>query len=121
MHVMYRTRIAVATVAAVASLVAVAPAAAASPEIRGEPKNEWPFTRPVSDQPRAASPEIRGEPKNEPPFTRPVEGPTVVVRSTDGGFDWTSAAIGATVTAGVATVAAGVLLASQRGLVHQRG
>ena len=46
----------------------------------GEPKNQWPFTRPVGNRaPQAAThvssqadPQIQGEPKNEPPFTRPV-------------------------------------------------
>jgi hypothetical protein len=50
----------------------------------GEPKNEWPFTRPVGARaPQEAAHHaaqvdtpIRGEPKNEPPFMRTM---TVVV------------------------------------------
>ena len=46
----------------------------------GEPKNEWPFTRPVVQRTTQAvvhhtaqaNPPIQGEPKNEAPFTRPV-------------------------------------------------
>lgn len=45
----------------------------------GEPKNEWPFTRPVADrtlsqvrQPAGFTQVPYGEPKNEWPFTRPV-------------------------------------------------
>jgi hypothetical protein len=65
---------------AVATLVAagvVAPAALSA----GEPKNEWPFTRPVGDRSSAqvqrqsapaTSLEVRGEAKDEWPFTRPV-------------------------------------------------
>jgi hypothetical protein len=45
----------------------------------GEPKNEWPFTRPVPSRTTQsahhttnANPVIQGEPKNELPFTRVV-------------------------------------------------
>ena len=57
-----------------------ASALAASASAGGEPKNQWPFTRPVGDRTTQAAassssvqePVIQGEPKNEPPFTRPV-------------------------------------------------
>jgi hypothetical protein len=62
-----------AVVAAGTAILAQAAAAA------GEPKNEWPFTRPVGERTpqaatlaRTASTDVRGEPKNELPFTRPV-------------------------------------------------
>ena len=50
----------------------------------GEPKNQWPFTRPVGNRTTQSathsvsqlSPPIQGEPKNEPPFTRPIQSRT---------------------------------------------
>ena len=79
----------------------------------GEPKNEWPFTRPVgahttqvaATPASRTSPAISGEPKNEYPFTRPA---TVIVTSNDG-FDWSSGAIGAAAGIGIALAGAGVL------------
>jgi hypothetical protein len=79
----------------------------------GEPKNEWPFTRPVTvpSSQTAASPvarraSIQGEPKNEAPFTRPA---TVVIASSRG-FDWTSGAIGGAAGLGVAILGTGGFL-----------
>jgi hypothetical protein len=67
---------------ATAGLIAagvISPVALAS----GEPKNEWPFTRPVAVdtsyrvvQGASGSPVGYGEAKNEWPFTRPVAGDT---------------------------------------------
>jgi len=79
----------------------------------GEPKNEWPFTRPTDGRaPQAATdrawhtaPTIIGEPKNQPPFTRTA---TVIV-SPGGGFDWSSGAIGAAAGLGIALAGAGAL------------
>lgn len=83
----------------------------------GEPKNEWPFTRPVGRTTQAVphhssqqAPVIQGEPKNEPPFTRPV---TVVV-SSGGGFDWTDGGIGAAAGIGIALAGIGGTLAARR-------
>jgi hypothetical protein len=81
--------------------------------INGEPKNEWPFTRPVADRTtaqvnRSAATEpavINGEPKNEPPFTQPVATRTIVIRS--GGFDWGDAGVGAAGAIGVVSIVLG--------------
>jgi hypothetical protein len=100
-----------ATVVLVLAAPVATSAAADSPEIRGEPKNQLPFTRPV--EPALVSPEIRGEPKNEPPFTRPVELAPVVVRS-GGGFDWTSGGLGALGAGGAALAGYGLVLARRR-------
>ena len=58
----------------------------------GEPKNEWPFTRPADTRSTQAvrhstssNPVIQGEPKNEWPFTRPAD-----TRSTQGARHSTS-------------------------------
>ena len=93
--------------------IALAPAALAG----GEPKNEWPFTRPVTSERAPAQVAAtsandivpRGEPKNEPPFTRPVsEGATIVVRG-ESGFDWLDATLGALAGLGIALVVFGAL------------
>lgn len=75
----------------------------------GEPKNEWPFTRPVVTRTTQAStavakapPEIRGEPKNELPFTRVVTQPATIVVRSDGGFSWTDGALGLVAGVGIA-------------------
>ena len=95
---------------------------AASAAAGGEPKNEWPFTRPVVARAAQAAtvarstaqPVIQGEQKNEPPFTRRVTGAagantaTVVIRSS-GGFSWSDAAIGLAAGIGLAAAAAGAL------------
>jgi hypothetical protein len=101
-------------------LAAVALAAAAilaqSALAGGEPKNEWPFTRPVAERSpqaaghRATEPPIQGEPKSEAPFTRPA---TVVVSSA-GGFDWTSGGIGAAGGLGAALAGAGAVLVARK-------
>ena len=72
----FTTTIRVAVTTAVVA-GAVAPAALAA----GEPKNDWPFTRPVAERTTAqerasASPDRSsgyGESKNQLPFTRPVK------------------------------------------------
>jgi hypothetical protein len=101
------------------SAVAVAAAAIFSQSALagGEPKNQWPFTRPIS-QPRAvqaaanqSDPVVQGEPKNEQPFTRHVA--TIVVRSSDG-FSWTDGAIGAIAGIGLALSGAGVLTVARK-------
>jgi hypothetical protein len=64
---------------AIATLVAASVAASAA-LAAGEPKNTWPFTRPVGDRTAAQvhqsqpapSTDIHGEPKNEWPFTRTI-------------------------------------------------
>jgi hypothetical protein len=79
----------------------------------GEPKNQWPFTRPVTQRsPQAAvhptarvEPAIQGEAKNEPPFTRPA---TIVV-SSGSGFNWTDGGLGAAAGVGIALSAGGLL------------
>ena len=67
-------RLSVAAVVAAVAAMFVQTAAGA-----GEPKNEWPFTRPVTARVQqsvrsaaAASTDIHGESKNEWPFTRRV-------------------------------------------------
>jgi hypothetical protein len=102
------TAVALATVAVVAQ-VALA---------WGEPKNEWPFTRPVDGRaPQAAThqtsqtqPTISGEPKNQPPFT----GTATVIVASGGGFDWSSGAIGAAAGLGIALAGAGALAIAHR-------
>jgi hypothetical protein len=124
------------TAVGIASAAILAQAAFAS----GEPKNQWPFTRPVggravesvvaSTTARAdaatrarrlrgeamnrryglGSGDIQGEPKNEAPFTRP----STVVISSGRGFDWTSGGIGAAGGIGTALAGAGVLLVARR-------
>lgn len=92
---------------------------AASASAGGEPKNEWPFTRPVGNRATQAvassssvkQPVIQGEPKNEPPFTRPA---TVIVQSSGGGFSWTDAGIGLMAGIGIAASAAGVAMLAHR-------
>jgi hypothetical protein len=84
----------------------------------GEPKNEWPFTRPVMQRsPQAAAhatsrvePAIQGEPKNEPPFTRPA---TIVV-SSGSGFNWTDGGLGAAAGVGIALAAGGLLTLTRK-------
>lgn len=86
----------------------------------GEPKNQWPFTRPVPTRTVQAaihsqstsSPLIQGEPKNEPPFTNPVAPATIIVRGGDG-FSWTDGAIGLAAGIGVA-LSGGAALALAR-------
>ena len=101
------------SVAALGAAAVLAQTAAAA----GEPKNEWPFTRPVATRTTQSSlhqaqanPPIQGEPKNELPFTRPV---TVVVSSggSGAGFGWIDGAIGGAAGFGLAIAGAGVLLA----------
>jgi hypothetical protein len=83
----------------------------------GEPKNEWPFTRPAAERsPQAAKHQptdvvVQGEPKNEVPFTRPA---TIVVNGDAGGFDWTSGGIGAAAGVGAALAGAGAVLGARR-------
>jgi hypothetical protein len=83
----------------------------------GEPKNEWPFTRPVGTRTTQAAhgspqraPLIQGEPKNEPPFTRPA---TVVV-TTARGFSWTDGTVGALAGIGIALAGGGGALIVRR-------
>jgi hypothetical protein len=99
------------TVAALVAIGALAPAALSA----GEPKNEWPFTRPVAQRvtaqqqsPATIDRSGYGEPKNEPPFTRPVAAAPIVVHSS-GGFDWGDAGIGAGGTLGIALAALGAV------------
>ena len=101
----------------VAALVAAAAAAPVGLAQQGEPKNEWPFTRPVDDRGTAQVHEsvgatysdVRGEPKNEPPFTRLVQAPPVVIRASSD-FDWGDAGIGAGAALGIATAAFGAVV-----------
>ena len=91
---------------------------AASASAGGEPKNQWPFTRPVGDRaPQAAAasrpapqPVIQGEPKNEPPFTRPA---TVIVAS-DSGFHWADAGLGLLAGVGIAASGVGALTLARK-------
>jgi hypothetical protein len=134
------TSIRVATAALILA-GALSPVALAS----GEPKNEWPFTRPVGDRTPAqvhvsqsaatrgagepknqwpftrpvagvAGFTVAGEPKNSLPFTQPVASPTTIARP--GGFDWGDAAIGVGAGLGLAALLAGGLVLTHRG---QRG
>lgn len=81
----------------------------------GEPKNQWPFTRPVGDRaPQSTQVEssavgTRGEAKNQLPFTRPVSQPTTIVVQSGGGFSWTDGAIGLAAGIGVAISGAGAV------------
>jgi hypothetical protein len=72
---------------------AVCAAAAAQTALAGgEPKNVFPFTRPITSVRASAGPalsasalrraetEFQGEPKNEAPFTNPVKGSDAVAR-----------------------------------------
>jgi hypothetical protein len=111
------------TVAALLAVGTLAPAALSA----GEPKNEWPFTRPVAQrataQQRPSATIDRsgyGEPKNELPFTRPVAAAPVVIRSS-GGFDWGDAGIGAGATIGIAVAALGVVALRTSRSPHTRG
>ena len=83
----------------------------------GEPKNEWPFTRPVADRAPAqvvktnhAAIQIQGEPKNQPPFTTPVVQGTTIVTTPGHGFSWLDSAIGAAAGAGLVFAGLGSLL-----------
>jgi len=100
------------TVAALVAIGALAPAALSA----GEPKNEWPFTRPVAQRvtaqqqsPATIDRSGYGEPKNEPPFTRPVAAAPIVVHSS-GGFDWGDAGIGAAGILALLSIAGGLTL-----------
>jgi hypothetical protein len=85
----------------------------------GEPKNQWPFTRPVATRSAQAAspvnarqePAIRGEAKNELPFTRPA---TIVVAHDSAGFDWTAGAIGAAAGLGIALAGTGAVLVARK-------
>jgi hypothetical protein len=87
----------------------------------GEPKNQWPFTRPVATRAAQAAahptarhePAIQGEAKNELPFTRPAS--VVVVANDSGtGFDWTAGGIGAAAGLGLALTGAGAVLVTRK-------
>jgi hypothetical protein len=109
----------------------------------GEPKKEWPFTRPVGDR-TTAYVQVQtsenavgvGEAKNESPFTRPVVGEQTVAESlsageakndlpftqivespagSGGGFDWGDAGIGVGAGLGLAALLAGGLVLTNRG------
>jgi hypothetical protein len=87
-------------------------------DVRGEPKNEWPFTRLVSGRTTQAvagaavgQAPAGSEPKNEPPFTQPA---SIVVASSPAGFDWTDAAIGVVAGLGIALGIAGARLAMRK-------
>jgi hypothetical protein len=79
----------------------------------GEPKNEWPFNRPLDGRTTQAAvhhtsqfdPLIQGEPKNVQPFIRPA---TVVAGSRDG-FDWSSGGVGVAAGLGLAITGTGVV------------
>jgi hypothetical protein len=91
----------------------VAAALAAPVLAAGEAKNESPFNRPAEEQPF-----VQGEPKNELPFTAP-QGvhPTLVIGTTDAGFSWADAAIGAAAGVGALSIVGGLAvltLASRR-------
>jgi hypothetical protein len=95
----------------------VAASLSASAFAGGEPKNEWPFTRPVADrapaqvvQAKSAPTEIRGEPKNQPPFTTPVVQGTTIVATSGRGFSWLDGAIGAAAGVGLVFVGLGSVL-----------
>jgi len=92
-------------------------AAAAGPAFAGEPKNEGPFTRPVTVQVAST-----GEPKNEQPFTSAVQDrPTIAITTTHDGFSWLDAAIGAAAGAGVTCAGAGLAAfawATRRSAAH---
>ena len=86
----------------------------------GEPKNQWPFTRPVEARSAQAAthstartePAIQGEAKNSLPFTRPA---TIVVASSGSdGFDWTAGAIGAGAGLGLALAGTGAVLVARK-------
>jgi len=104
---LYRTiHICLAAAAAAATLAGTAAAG-------GEPKNQWPFTRPVGERsPQAAphstagGPAIQGEPKNEPPFTQP----TTVVITSGSGFHWADGGIGAAAGIGITLAGTGAFL-----------
>lgn len=102
----------------VALSLAIAATTAAAAAAAGEPKNEWPFTRPVGERTTQAAiatprPELplQGEPKNEPPFVRPT---TVVVASADGGFDWIDGGIGAAGGIGIALAGTGAAIVARK-------
>jgi hypothetical protein len=129
-------RIVTATLILAGSLVPVALAG-------GEPKNEWPFTRPVNDralsQAQSSRAQIRvgvGETKNELPFTRRVVDEQAVAQSSvtgeakndlpftqvvespagsGSGFDWGDAGIGVGAGLGIGALLAGGLLLTYRG------
>jgi hypothetical protein len=96
------------TLATLVAAIAVAPIALAS----GEPKNELPFTRSVTEaaMPHPSTALASGDSKNQTPFTRPVSPTTtIVVRGVSDGFDWNAAAIGAAGALGAALAAAGAV------------
>ena len=102
----------------IAILVVATATLATSALAGGEPKNQWPFTRPVGGRtPQAVnvtaqpSAVIRGEPKNQWPFTRPVTYTVAVNRS---GFDWESGGIGAAAGLGIALAGSGLLLTTRK-------
>ncbi len=89
--------------------------AGATLAIDGEPKNELPFTRPSNDDPGLAkalsevsvgAPALTGESKNGP-FSKPVDATVTVI---GGGFNWSDAAIGMLVAAGIGIGGAGVYM-----------
>jgi hypothetical protein len=85
----------------------------------GEPKNEWPFNRPVAARSAQAAthttpsrePAIQGEAKNELPFTRPA---TIVVANDSEGFDWIAGGIGAAAGLGLALAGTGAVLVARK-------
>jgi len=83
-----------------------------------EPKNEWPFTRPVTQRSSQAASlstsrvesAIQGEPKNEQPFIRPA---TIVV-GPGSGFNWTDGGLGAAAGIGIALSLGGLLALTRK-------
>ena len=101
-------------VLAVAAVAALVPGAS-----KAEPKNQWPFTRPVAAHARSlAANEVghgasryligQGEAKNEAPFTT-----VVVTRSSGGGTDWIELTLGGIALVLVAGVALGIVQLSR--------
>jgi hypothetical protein len=104
------------TLTGVAAALIVSGALAANAFAGGEPKNEWPFTRPAGDRTQAvirsshADVAIQGERKNEVPFTRTA----VIATANSAGFDWTSGAIGAVAGVGLALAGTGLVLTARK-------
>ena len=120
---------------AVAVAAVLAQTALAGP-INGDPKNEWPFTRPtvsVQAQPLASahritrmslgdvrlrartasqsSPVLNADPKDEWPFTRSVDAQSRPLALGSGGFSWRDSGVGFAAGIGIALSAAALMLA----------
>jgi hypothetical protein len=81
----------------------------AAPVLNADPKDQWPFTRPVASTPGHTVRGLNADPKDEWPFTRSVEAQGRPADLGSGGFSWRDSGIGFLAGLGIALGAAAAL------------